>query len=184
MPLNNFLYGPVIFPPNQVNPLLRFWDVFVISSLSRFLGYHTQKSLLSYQWTLSSHYALNLRNVVITELWHYSFYIQRIFTTRQNTLFLYPGRPTHILVIYRRVSALGQAACSPWWSYLNRKKCLQFFLERLVFSRQHTGIAISPKRYLFVENCLSQASWSYMIPPYFRFKTVYTLLNLYSFAIF
>ena len=127
-------------------------------------------------------YALNLRNVVITELWHYSFYFQRIFSTRQNTLFLYPGRPTHILVIYRRVSALGQAACSPWWSYLNRKKCLQFFLERLVFSRQHTGIAISPKRYLFVENCLSQESWSYMIPLYFRFKTVYTLLNLYSFA--
>ena len=170
MPLNNFLYGPVIFPPNQVNPLLRFWDTFVISSLSRFLGYHTQKSLSSYQWTLSSHYALNLRNVVITELWHYSFYIQRIFLTRQCTLVLLPWETHPHPSDIPKSFCFGPSCMFTMVIISQQETMFTVFLERLVFSGQHTGIAISSKRYLFVENCLSQESWSYMIPLYFRFK--------------
>ena len=121
-------------------------------------------------------------DVVITELWHYSLHIQCIFTTQQCTLFSYPGDPPTSLWYYRRVSALGQAAWSPWWPALNRKKCTQFFLERLVFMGQHTGVAISPKStFLSRIVCLKNHEF-YMFPFYFRFKLCTHCLTFIDFA--
>ena len=94
----------------------------------------------------------------------------------------YPGYPPHPCDITIRI-LLGVKLYDHHGDHLSTGKYVYiFFLERLVFLRQHTGVAISPCTFLLGIVCLKNHE-SYMIPLYFRFKLCTHCLNFIDFAV-
>ena len=141
-------------------------DIFVNSQLEQLSRIsHLEMSLVP-QWTLYIRYALNLGDVEITELWNLFKVYLWIYSV--HCLLTLGVPPTSMWYIHR-VSGLGPSCMITKVTRSQQEKMYTvFYLERLVFMGQHTGIAISPKKYFFVKNCLSQEPWILHYPSIFQ----------------